>query len=97
MDLKTIETLRRRRASVHHKLIEVRETEVRAHERPGGTTGTLAAISLSAVAISSAWARLSNAHGPAMSASGNALPKVAAPILTVGLGLNDGVSITTPS
>src|ERR1051325_6050784 len=43
------------------------------------------AISLSAAAISSAWARLSSAHGPAIRASGSALPKRAAPIATTAL------------
>src|SRR6266545_6269849 len=42
----------------------------------------LPAISLSAEAISNAWARLSSAHGPAISASGSALPKRAAPTAT---------------
>jgi hypothetical protein len=47
---------------------------------------TRAAISLSAAAISSACARLSSAQGPAISESGNLLPKRTAPIVTVVLG-----------
>src|SRR5213592_1457426 len=47
---------------------------------------SLAAISLSAEAISSAWSRLSSAHGPAIRASGRALPKRVAPTATVALG-----------
>lgn len=41
--LKEIDLLRRQRASVHHRLIEAREAEVRTYERPG-MSGTLAAI-----------------------------------------------------
>ena len=44
------------------------------------------AISFSADAISSACARLSSAHGPAISASGSALPKRTLPIATTELG-----------
>src|SRR5205809_7203786 len=43
---------------------------------------TLAVISFSADAISSAWSRLSSAHGPAMSASGSELPKRVLPTVT---------------
>src|SRR6476646_3528012 len=46
---------------------------------------TLPAISFSASAVSSACARLSSAQGPAMSASGKALPNRALPIVTAGL------------
>lgn len=38
-----IDLLRRQRASVHHRLLEAREAEVRTYERPG-VSGTLAAI-----------------------------------------------------
>lgn len=41
--LEEIDLLRRQRASVHHRLLEAREAEVRTYERPG-TSGTLAAI-----------------------------------------------------
>jgi hypothetical protein len=41
--LTRIDELRRERASVHHDLIEARESEVRVYERPG-IKGTLAAI-----------------------------------------------------
>src|ERR1044072_1193879 len=44
------------------------------------------AISFKADAISSACARLSSWHGPAISANGSALPKRALPIVTTGLG-----------
>src|SRR5262249_2362362 len=44
------------------------------------------AIFLSAEAISSAWSRLSSAHGPAISASGSPLPKRVLPMATIGLG-----------
>src|SRR3977135_826658 len=44
-----------------------------------------AAISLSAIAVSSAWLRLSSAQGPAMTASGRALPKCTFPTATIGL------------
>src|SRR5262249_614610 len=47
---------------------------------------SLPAISLSAAAISSAWSRLSSAQGPAISASGSALPKRVAPTATTALG-----------
>src|SRR5580693_10422061 len=46
-----------------------------------------AAISLSAPAMSKAWVRLSSTHGPAISASGKALPNRALPMVTVELGL----------
>ena len=42
----------------------------------------------SADAISSACARLSSWHGPAINASGKALPKRAEPTLTIGFGIN---------
>src|SRR5580658_9614343 len=45
-----------------------------------------AAISLSADAISNACARLSSTHGPAIKASGSALPKRTLPTATAGLG-----------
>src|SRR5215469_1264619 len=41
-------------------------------------------MSFSAEAISSAWARLSSAHGPAISANGRSLPKRALPTATTG-------------
>ena len=44
------------------------------------------AISFSAAAISSACARLSSWHGPAISASGSALPKRTLPTVTTGFG-----------
>src|ERR1700722_12171054 len=47
---------------------------------------SLAVSSLSAPAISNAWPRLSSTHGPAMSASGNSLPKRALPTATTTLG-----------
>ena len=43
-------------------------------------------ISLSADAISNACARLSSTHGPAINASGSALPKRALPMVTTGFG-----------
>ncbi len=52
-----------------------------------------AAISFSAEAISSACARLSSWHGPAISASGNALPKRTFPTLTIGLGADIGPTL----
>src|ERR1700683_2527386 len=45
-----------------------------------------AAISLSADAVSKACARLSSTQGPAISASGSALPMRTLPIVTVELG-----------
>src|SRR5689334_5081970 len=51
-------------------------------------------ISLSAAAISSAWARLSSAHGPAISARGNALPRRMLPIVTIGLGAGSTLTVT---
>ncbi len=47
---------------------------------------TRPAISLSADAISRAWARLSIWHGPAISANGSALPIVTLATVTTGLG-----------
>src|ERR1700722_1011426 len=46
-----------------------------------------AAISFSAPAMSNACARLSSAHGPAISANGSLLPKRTLPTVTIGLGL----------
>ncbi len=54
-----------------------------------------AAISFRAAAISSAWARLSSWHGPAMRASGSLLPKRAAPTATTGLGARRDWSVMT--
>src|SRR5580692_5803900 len=48
-----------------------------------------AVTSLSAAAMSKACARLSSAHGPAISASGKALPNRALPIVTVEFGFID--------
>src|SRR5580704_9749441 len=45
-----------------------------------------AAISLSAAAMSKAWARLSSTHGPAISASGRLLPKRTFPTATTAFG-----------
>ena len=47
---------------------------------------SLAAISFSASAVSSACARLSSAQGPAISANGRALPNFALPAETTALG-----------
>jgi hypothetical protein len=41
-------------------------------------------ISFNALAISNAWVRLSSAHGPAMTASGSALPNFTLPTATIG-------------
>src|SRR5579862_1648098 len=46
-----------------------------------------AAISISEPAISKACARLSSAHGPAISANGSLLPKRTLPTATMGFGL----------
>jgi hypothetical protein len=43
-------------------------------------------ISFSAAAISKACARLSSAHGPAITASGSVLPNFAVPTVTVVFG-----------
>src|SRR5258708_1647257 len=45
-----------------------------------------AVMSLSAAAMSKAWARLSSAHGPAIRASGKLLPKRTLPTATTGFG-----------
>src|ERR1700682_1937282 len=45
-----------------------------------------AVMSLSAAAISKAWARLSSAHGPAIKVSGSLLPKRTLPTATTAFG-----------
>src|SRR5688500_16185383 len=45
---------------------------------------SLAEMSFSAVAISNACARLSSAHGPAITANGSALPNLTEPAVTTG-------------
>src|SRR5712675_407049 len=58
---------------------------------------TRAAISLRALAISSACARLSSAHGPAISASGSRLPKRTAPTATTEWGAGSTLMVTGSS
>src|SRR5712672_1036496 len=58
---------------------------------------TRAAISLRALAISSACARLSSAHGPAISASGSRLPKRTLPTATTEWGAGSTLTVTGSS
>src|SRR5579862_4945709 len=48
---------------------------------------SFAVISFNAPAMAKACSRLSNAHGPAIKASGSALPKRALPMVTVEFGV----------